>query len=258
MRNLRAFIWGWVIAILGGLIGLGGAEFRLPVLVGIFRYRTLQAIVMNLIISLVTVVFSFIFRTGLTGFNITTLHAGIILNILAGSLCGAYVGVNFATRLDERRLTCIVVTFLLLLSFIIISHGIIAELTFPRLPSALRTLTGFLAGVVIGIFSSVLGVAGGELIIPTIVLIFAVDIKIAGTLSLAISIPTIIMGLIKYHRRHQLSEISAYQRFIAWMAAGSIFGSLMGSYLLKFVSSPFLHILLGIILFISALRLLSH
>lgn len=258
MRNFLAFLWGWTIAILGGLIGLGGAEFRLPVLVSIFRYRTLQAVVINLIISLVTVIFSFLFRTGLTRFSITTLYTGIILNILAGSLCGAYIGANFATRLEERKLTRIVVVFLLLLSFIIISHGVIAGLTIPQLPPLLRTVAGFLAGVVIGIFSSVVGVAGGELIIPTIVLLFSVDIKLAGTLSLAISIPTIIMGLIKYHRQHQLSKITAYRGFIAWMAAGSVFGSLMGSYLLRLVSSPFLHILLGIILFISALRLLSH
>lgn len=73
MQNLYAFIWGGVIAILGGLIGLGGAEFRLPVLAGVFKYRTLQAIVINLVVSLVTVIFSFIFRTGLTNLDkITT------------------------------------------------------------------------------------------------------------------------------------------------------------------------------------------
>ena len=52
MRNIWAFAWGALVGVLGGLIGLGGAEFRLPVLVGIFNYRTLQAIVVNLIVSL--------------------------------------------------------------------------------------------------------------------------------------------------------------------------------------------------------------
>jgi hypothetical protein len=33
-----------------------------------------------------------------------------------------------------------------------------------------------------------MGVAGGELLIPTIVLLFAVDIKIAGSLSLMVSL----------------------------------------------------------------------
>lgn len=103
-----------------------------------------------------------------------------------------------------------------------------------------------------------LGVAGGEMIIPTIVLLYSADIKLAGSLSLAISIPTIIMGLIKYHRHGKLSEIYAYRKFITWMALGSIVGALIGSYLLQFVSSSFLYILLGLILFISAFKLLSH
>lgn len=38
MRNIWAFAWGALVGILGGLIGLGGAEFRLPVLVSIFNY----------------------------------------------------------------------------------------------------------------------------------------------------------------------------------------------------------------------------
>src|SRR5688572_22454999 len=62
MRNLAALICGCVVCILGGLIGLGGAEFRLPLLVGLCRYRILQAIVINLIVSLATVTFSFVFR----------------------------------------------------------------------------------------------------------------------------------------------------------------------------------------------------
>lgn len=31
-----ALLWGAAIGTLGGLIGLGGAEFRLPVLLGLF------------------------------------------------------------------------------------------------------------------------------------------------------------------------------------------------------------------------------
>jgi|GEM_PF-4556806 len=55
-RNAQALSWGTGIGTLGGLIGLGGAEFRLPVLAGIFHFRMLDAIVINLLVSLVTVV----------------------------------------------------------------------------------------------------------------------------------------------------------------------------------------------------------
>lgn len=258
MQNLYAFIWGGVIAILGGLIGLGGAEFRLPVLAGVFKYRTLQAIVINLVVSLVTVIFSFIFRTGLTNLDKITANYGIVLNLLAGSLIGAYIGVNFATKINERTLNRVVVIFLFTLSFILISHNFIVALHGLQLSPLFRVAFSFLAGLAIGIFSSMLGVAGGEMIIPTIVLLYSADIKLAGSLSLAISIPTIIMGLIKYQRQGKLSEIYDSRSFILWMALGSIIGALIGSYLLQFVSSSFLYIFLGLILFISAFRLLSH
>ena len=37
-----AFAGGMAIGALGGLIGLGGAEFRLPLLIGFFRFRALE------------------------------------------------------------------------------------------------------------------------------------------------------------------------------------------------------------------------
>src|SRR5215210_1744775 len=187
MQNVYAFIWGSIIATLGGLIGLGGAEFRLPVLLSGFKFKTLHAIIINLIVSLVTVTFSFIFRTGLINLDKIIANAGIILNILSGSLIGAYIGVNFATKINEYILTRIVIVFLFVLSFVLIGHNFITGLHSLQLPILLQIVIGFLAGIVIGIFSSMLGVAGGELIIPTIALLFSTDIKLAG--SLRVSLP---------------------------------------------------------------------
>lgn len=42
-------------------------------------------------------------------------------------------------------------------------------LAVPDMPSLLQMASAVLAGVVIGVVSSLLGVAGGELIIPTLV-----------------------------------------------------------------------------------------
>ena len=45
-----------------------------------------------------------------------------------------------------------------------------------------------------------MGVAGGELLIPTIVLLYAVDIKTAGSLSLVVSLPTMLVAFARYSR----------------------------------------------------------
>ena len=258
MRNIWAFGWGVLVAILGGLIGLGGAEFRLPVLVSIFNYRTLHAIIINLIVSLVSVFFSFIFRSGIIGFENVLANLTVIINILAGSLIGSYVGVNYATRINERTLNLVVVVFLFFLSFVLIGHDLIFSVQSWQLPDLVRIGIGFVAGIVMGIFSSMLGVAVGELIIPTIILVFAIDIKLAGSLSLAISIPRIIMGLFKYRLQQRIKEVQSEQKFMISMASGSILGAFIGSNLLRYVTSSALYVILGVILFLSALKLARH
>jgi hypothetical protein len=59
-----ATLWGAPIGPLGGPIDLGGAEFRLPVLAGVFGYATRRAVALNLAISLVTVVSAPLIRGG--------------------------------------------------------------------------------------------------------------------------------------------------------------------------------------------------
>lgn len=191
-------------------------------LVGIYRFRTLQVIVINLLVSLVTVIFSFIFRAGLVSLDRIVARAPIIFNILAGSLVGSYLGVRFATRINERTLTRVGVIFLVILSAVLIGHDFIFQAR--GLPGLyfLKIILGAVAGVVIGVFSSTLGVAGGELIIPTVMLLFGVEIKLAESLSLAISIPTIIMALTKYRDAQRFSEIRPHTSFVVSMSLGSI------------------------------------
>jgi len=52
------------------------------------------------------------------------------------------------------------------------------------LPTAAQGAIGVVAGFGIGVVAAVMGVAGGELLIPTITLLYAVDVKLAGGLPL--------------------------------------------------------------------------
>ena len=51
-----AFVTGAAVGVLGGMIGLGGAEFRLPLLIGLFGFLALQAVIVNKAMSLAVVV----------------------------------------------------------------------------------------------------------------------------------------------------------------------------------------------------------
>lgn len=62
-RTATVFAGGTIIGTLGRRIGLGGAEFRLPLLIGLFRFVPLEAIILNKAMSLIVVASAFMFRT---------------------------------------------------------------------------------------------------------------------------------------------------------------------------------------------------
>ncbi len=118
--------------------------------------------------------------------------------------------------------------------------------------------TGVVAGFGIGIVASLLGVAGGELLIPTLVLLFGADIKLAGSLSLAVSLPTMIVGFARYSRDRSFAVLGQNGRFVLVMAAGSVVGSFIGGKLLGVVPTPILLPLLAAILLISSVKVWRH
>jgi hypothetical protein len=65
--NPLAALTGGVIGTLGGLVGLGGAEFRLPVLIGVFQFAALEAVILNKAMSLIVVASALPFRAQSVG-----------------------------------------------------------------------------------------------------------------------------------------------------------------------------------------------
>lgn len=69
-RNLpMALGGGGVIGAFAGLIGLGGGQFRLPLLIGLFNFPALEAIILNKAMSLVVVASALLFRAATVPFG---------------------------------------------------------------------------------------------------------------------------------------------------------------------------------------------
>ncbi|SDD85311.1 Sulfite exporter TauE/SafE [Cupriavidus sp. YR651] len=79
----------------------------------------------------------------------------------------------------------------------------------------------------IGVVAAVMGVAGGELLIPALTLLFGLDLKLAGSLSLAISLPTMLAAFARYSRDQSFSAL--HRAFVGLMAVGSIVGAYVGA-----------------------------
>ncbi len=117
---------------------------------------------------------------------------------------------------------------------------------------------GLAAGLGIGIVAAIMGVAGGELLIPTIVILYAIDLKLAGSLSLAVSLPTMLVAFARYSRDGSFVVLRLHRRFVLAMAAGSITGTIAGGLLLGVVPVGVLVPLLVGLLLASAVKVWGH
>lgn len=256
--RVGAFVGGTAIGILGGLIGLGGAEFRLPLLIGAFRFAALEAVIVNKAMSLIVVATALPFRTGTVSVDVIAGHWTIIANLLAGSLVGAWVGASWATRLKSETLHRVLAVLLVAIAAVLLVGHDADSGGKPLFTGGVQLVAGIVAGFLIGVVASLMGVAGGELLIPTLILLFGADVKLAGSLSLAVSLPTMLVGFARYSRDSTFAVLGRNRRFVLVMAAGSIVGSFIGAALLGFVPGAVLLPLLAVILLVSAAKVWRH
>ncbi len=91
-RAVLNFLVGLSVGVAGGLIGLGGAELRLPYLVGVLGLAAKAAVPINLAVSLVTVVASLPVRLAKTEPSALAAWWPIVLALVVGAMVAAYVG----------------------------------------------------------------------------------------------------------------------------------------------------------------------
>lgn len=257
-NRTAVFSSGLGVGVLGGLIGLGGAEFRLPLLIGVFGFGALPAVIINKATSLVVVASSLPFRAGSIPFSSLLQRWDIIITLLAGSLIGAWLGAGWATRIQSRTLYKVLSVLLLAIAVILLFGHEPASAASPPLQGPALAVVGAAAGFGIGVVASLMGVAGGELLIPVIVLLFGADIKLAGSLSLAVSLPTMVAGFTRYSRDQSFGVIRAERSFLVVMALGSVAGAFLGGRLLGIVPTKVLLPILAAILVLSSIKIWRH
>jgi uncharacterized membrane protein YfcA len=166
-------------------------------------------------------------------------------------------GASIATRLPSAQLRrAIAILLVAIAAILLFAHN--PESAPVNVLSAPRIVAGVVAGFAIGVVASFMGVAGGELLIPTLVLLFGVPLKLAGSLSLVVSVPTMLVGFGRYSRDRSFSVLRSHGTFALAMAAGSILGALLGGRLLGVIPELILLPALAAILLISAYKAWTH
>jgi DNA-binding CsgD family transcriptional regulator len=93
-------------------------------LIGLFRFGPLEAVIVNKAMSLIVVASALPLRTGTISFAAIAEQWMVIANLLAGSLLGAWVGAAWATRLRSETLYRVIAVLLVAIAVVLlVGHG---------------------------------------------------------------------------------------------------------------------------------------
>ena len=252
----RAFGWCIPIGGLGGLVGLGGGEFRLPVLMHSIGFAARSAVPLNLMVSFITLSFALVARSHSVSLWALQPHAAEIVGLAFGGVVSAFYGVGLVKKLSSANLVRIIALLLFGLGGLLLMEAAFPFHGLDLLPDSgtVRLLVGIGIGFGIGLVSSILGVAGGELLIPTLLFLFNADIKTAGSASIIISLVIVATGLWRYWQMDAIPRGRGVQRIVSAMGAGSIIGAALGGLAVAYAPIEALKLLLGMVLLAAAIK----
>jgi len=109
----KSFVWCVPIGGLAGLIGLGGGEFRLPVLMHGVGFDAKSAVPLNLMISLVTLSFAMVARSGTISATAILPFLPEVAGLAIGGMASAIYGVSLVRKLSGERLARLIALLLI-------------------------------------------------------------------------------------------------------------------------------------------------
>ena len=215
-----ALLGGGVAGFAAGLFGVGGGVLLVPFLVLILRQPQHIAHATSLV-AIVLAALSAVSRFGADG-SVAVVGA---ISLAVGAVVGAKVGATFLPKLTESRLRHLfgIVMLLIALRFLIAGDSSSSGDAMPDMTPLLIGLH-VLGGLAAGVSSAVLGVGGGVILVPLMVMAFGYGQHIAEGTSLAVIVPTAITGAVAHHGNGYTNW-----RLGATIGVGSLFGGFGGA-----------------------------
>jgi uncharacterized membrane protein YfcA len=210
-----AFVAGTVF----GIFGAGGSILLVPIVVYVLGVPVKSALGMSLFILMVTGIIAALAhaRSMNVSWWIGTRWA------LAGIL-GAYAGGRVAEFIPEAVLLTTFAVVVVLAASLMILRRVPPVSTDPEHVPVVKTIV---VGTVLGFFTGIIGVGGGFLLVPALVLICGLDVKHAiGTSLLIISINS--LGGFLGFAAHESFPWQLTFTITAFNAAGSLLGERLG------------------------------
>lgn len=115
-----------------------------------------------------------------------------------------------------------------------------------------QTVLSILIGCLAGVFSGLLGIGGGIIVIPALIFAFGLSQHQAQGTTLAMLVLPI--GLLAAMTYYKMGHVNL--KIAGWLAAGFFFGGLGGAHLAAAIPEPMLRKLFGAVMLIVSLKLI--
>lgn len=242
----RLLALGIGAGVMAGVFGIGGGAVLVPGMVLLLGFAQHRAHATSLAAIIVTA------PAAMLPFALQGEVAYVPgLAIAVGALAGAYAGAGVMHRISAGRLRLAFAVLLMLLALRLLVGGEVVGADVGA-GVGLHEAAGFvLLGVVTGVLSAVMGVGGGVILVPALVLLFAFGQHTAEGTSLLVIIPTALTGALRHARN----------RYTDWRSGllvglGGIGGGLAGAQLALAVPAGGLQRLFGVFLAVVGVLLL--
>lgn len=239
-----ASLWiGLAAGVFGGLAGLGGGVIAVPLMTSFLRVSQHTATAT----SLVMVIF-----TAIAGALTYGLHGTVdwvaSLILASTAMLMARFGAQFAHSLPEWKLRRFFGWYLLVISALLLLKPLIPHVS-ARPEGWLYVVPLLLAGGLAGFFSGMLGVGGGTVMVPIMVLLAGLEQHVAQGSSLLAMIPSALVGS---YTHYKLGNIA--QNAILGLVLGVLLGTFVGGNIANFLPEWALRTVFAVVLVWTALR----
>jgi len=185
---------GLVAGVLSGLFGIGGGVIIVPMLVMLFHFR--QKIAQGTSLSAIVII-------AIAGAVPYVLHEHIdwvaALLIVAGGVSGSFIGAAIAHHLNDDWLRIIfaVVVVASALKMVIGGTGSSGAVSASPAQSLATAGAYIVAGLAMGTLSALVGVGGGIILVPLLVMFIGLAQPEAQGLSLVVMAPISLVGALR-------------------------------------------------------------
>jgi uncharacterized membrane protein YfcA len=239
-NNIISLVIGLTAGFFGGLAGIGGGLIMIPLMVGILRLSRHQAHGT----SLVALVFTGLSGAISYGFN-GSINFIAAICLAATAMLTARAGARYCHVLPEWKLKKYFGALLLFCGILLISKPLISKSS-PVVPLYFQIGVFLITGAFTGFLSGMMGVGGGTIMVPAMVLLAGFSQHVAQGTSLLVMIPA---GGVGAFAHWKMGNVATGVLF--GLVPGIILGAYLGGHIAHFIpETPLRLAFIAVIIFI--------